>query len=106
MPRWTNVCSEDSQLFQYFIVQHDTQSKSCSVDLPVSGRNVLLELVSVLLSVDENAIVLRTMVSEEASDELMFVSVRRKREKVKFVLQARKSEAFVVIHKILSPSLL
>jgi len=66
---------------------------------------VLLELVFVLLLVDENAIVLRTMVSEKASDELVFVSVRRKREKVKFVLQARKSETFVVIHEILSPSL-
>lgn len=66
---------------------------------------MLLELVFVLLLVDENAIVLRTMVSEKASDELVFVSVRRKREKVKFVLQARKSETFVVIHEILSPSL-
>ena len=81
------------------------RSKSCSLDLLVSGRNVLLELVFVLLLVDENAIVLRTMVSEKASDELVFVSVRRKREKVKFVLQARKSETFVVIHEILSPSL-
>lgn len=65
--------------------------------------SLLHQLERVLLLVDELAAVLQPMVIQHAGNEIMFVSVCRKRAKVKFALETRDLETFVIIHQVLRP---